>query len=149
MTTFSKTSSLTQSVLKDLPIHSCSQQVSLNSCSLLIKINGTANPITVHSPFQVSSRDDNGNLSTRLVVFLGDSKDELQAFFLDENEAFQKVKGVGMKNVDKSLINCSSAEEFNKYKNVKNTKIITLRNTCIVCEPLLRKFDSENARVRA
>ena len=48
------------------------------------------NPITVHSPFQVSSRDDNGNLSTRLVVFLGDSKNELQAtleglkFFFDD-----------------------------------------------------------------
>ena len=107
MTTLSKNSSITQSDLKDLPIHFCSQQVSLNSCSLLLKINGAANSIMVFSLFQVSSRDDKGNLSTRLVVFLGDSKDELQAFFLYKNEAFKKVKGVSLKNVDKSLMKCS------------------------------------------
>lgn len=44
-----------------------------------------------------------------------------------------------------SPCNCSSAEEFNKFKNIKDTKITTLRNACIIRESLIQKFDSENA----
>ncbi|GFH58796.1 predicted protein [Chaetoceros tenuissimus] len=143
---FVKDSILNQKDLKGLLPKSCSQQIICHSSSLLLKVDGVEEPVLAHSPFQTSHRDKDGNLSTKLIVIVGESKEEAQAFILDEDVVFGEVKGVKAKKIDKSLINCDSTEEFNKFKNIGNQNISTLRNSCIIRKELLERFASEGVK---
>ena len=140
---FVKDSILNQKDLKGFPPKSCSQQIICHSSSLLLKVDGVEEPVLAHSPFQTSHRDKEGNLITNLVVIVGESREEAQAFILDEDVVFGEVKGVKAKKIDKDLIDCDSIETFSRLKNIGNQNIPTLRNSCIIRKGLLEKFASE------
>ena len=125
---FLQDSALAQKDLKGLPPKSCSQLIALNHSSLILKVIGVEVPVIAHSPFQVSYRGNDGNLVTKLVAFIGNLKEEAQAFVLDEEVIFRELKGVKLRKIDDDLINCNSAEDFNKIKKDGNRVVTTSRN---------------------
>ncbi|GFH59503.1 predicted protein [Chaetoceros tenuissimus] len=79
---------------------SCSQRIALNQSSLILKVIGVEDTVIAYSSFQVSYRGNDGNLVTKLVAFIGNSKEETQAFVLDEEVIFKELKGVKLKKID-------------------------------------------------
>lgn len=82
-----------------------------------------------------------------VITFIGNSREEAQAFVLDEDVIFGESKGVKAKKIDDDLINGNSAEGFNKIKKAGNRNVATLRNCCVISKDLLQKIVPAGAKM--